>query len=199
MIRTWTGALVGVMLAVGFYAEVAHADITASLPTITPSGGDYQWSYTLDINAFEHINTAVNPSLFTLYDVSGLVGTPVFTPLGTVAGTISVQDLGLTPPTQIPVDNPAIPNITVTFNGTQASSSAIGTLSFLDTDNTSLDGWFSAEASDNNGGPEGNTARVPVPAPEPGTLALITSGLGMIGMAIRRRGRVDPRRGSDMK
>lgn len=187
----------GLIVAVGMvaFAGAAYADsLDFSAPTITPAGGGlFDWAYTLTIDNFEHINTAQNAAFATLYDVNGLVGsaaTYVPSP-GAIAGSATVQDVGITPATQLPTDNPAIPNITVTYTGTQPSTSTLGVLSFLDTQNGTnvTTGNFSAQATNNiDGTIDANTSSVPVPAPEPGTLALLAGGLmGLLGLTRRFR------------
>jgi hypothetical protein len=173
-------------------AAPSFADsITLSDPTVTPNlAGSFIWSYTVSIDQFEHINTVTQNSAFvTLYDVSGLVpGTAKYVSnAGAPAGFPTVQDTGLTPSTQNPVDNPAIPNITVDFSGMSASSQTLGTLSFVDTQSGVANSNFSAQATNNDNTVDANTSSVPVPAPEPGTLALMLSGaIGLAAFARRR-------------
>lgn len=186
-------ALIAIGLVVGV-GGVAHANIDFSAPTITPSGADFTWTYTISVDNAEFINTALNGSMATLYDINGLVpGSGTYTAgAGTPSGVVSQQNTGITPATQTPTDSPAIPNLTVTYTGNAAPTTTLGTLSFLDTiagSNQAI-GNFSGQATllvDNL--PSANTSSVPVPAPEPGSLVLLASGvLGMVGVARRRIG-----------
>lgn len=182
---------IGLVLGIG---GIAHADIIVSNPVITPQGGNFDWAYTISLDSFERINTATQASFVTVYDLTGLIGggnPSSYTP-GALAGTLSVQNVGITPATQNPTDSPAIPNETVTFNGSAAPGSTLGVLHVRDAlgPNAQAFGNFSGQATNNeNGSFAANTSSVPIPAPEPGSLVLLASGvLGMVGVARRRIG-----------
>ena len=170
------------------FAGAAYADsLDFSTPVITPIGTDFLWSYTVSVDQAEHINTAQNPAFITLYDVSNIVSTPTYTNFGgEPTGTVSVQNVGITPFDQAPTDNPLIPNITVSYTGTAASTQTLGVLSFFDSQSAAneVSENFSAEATLNvDNAAQGNTSSVPVPAPEPSTIAMFA--MGMIGLASR--------------
>ena len=187
-------ALTGVVLAAGLmmaFGGIAHADINpVGNPTVTPSGSNFLWQYTLATDAAQVVNTALIPSFFTLYDVNGLVpGSENYTPLA-LAGTASSALVGPTPVGVLPTDSPTIPNVSVSFLGTAGISTNLGVLSFLDTQPGSnvVVGQFSAQGINaSNGSRAFNSSFVESPAPEPGSLALLSSGvLGMVGMGLRR-------------
>ena len=186
--RLIVGFVVAVFLAV--FIPIAHADsINFSDPTITPSGSNFLWTYTATVDEFEHVNTAQNPSFISLYDIPGIIGSPSVAALSSAAVSVSVQNVGLTPALQTPTDNPNIPNITTTYSGSAPTNTPLSTLSFLDVfgPNNETNGNFSAQATNNTGNVlEANTSSVPVPTPEPGTLALFLSGIGAMGLVIRR-------------
>lgn len=185
--------LAGIVLAVGLSTGTAYADsINFSDPVVTPSGSNFLWRYAVTIDNLEEINTALNPSFATLYDLNGLVpGSAAYTNnVATLTDVVSQQNVGITPATQNPTDNPAVPNVTVTYTGTAPSSTVLGVLSFLDVNSGASEaiGNFSAQATNlADRTVEANTSSVPVPTPEPSTLALLAGGvLGMIGVVRRR-------------
>ena len=186
-------ALTCAVLAAGLLmcaGGIAYADINPiGNPVVVPVLGDFLCQYTLGTDAAEVVNAAF-PSFFTLYDINGLVpGSQAYTPIS-LAGTASSALVGPTPAGVVPVDSPTIPNVSVSFTGTAGVSTTLGILSFIDTQpgSNAIIGEFAAQATNaTNGSRAFNSSFVNSPAPEPGSLVLLSSGmLGMVGMGLRR-------------
>lgn len=175
--------------------------LIARLVSVTPSSGNFLWTYTASIAADERVQSGPNtvppgisrPDFFTIYDILGLVAGSVTAPAG---WTVSVQNLGIDPTFASPPsgDNPAIPNVTFTYTGAApilGPSASIGTFTFLSSiGGINPDGSFAAETTF-QGGPQDNTnvytsGSVPVPVPEPGTLLLALAGPVFLFGAVKR-------------
>ena len=169
------------LVSVGF----ANADITPQLVNVTGSG-PFTWNYEISVDSLEEL---VAGNYFTIYDVGGTIGT-VTAPTG---WTDSVQLTGITPGTQNPSDNPAIDNITFTYDGTspQGPTPALTGFNFVDSlgsvSETGGTFTYSATKTSSPTVPDQGTGSIEVPTatPEPVTTGLI--GLALVGMAVARR------------
>jgi hypothetical protein len=195
-------------------ATGASAAVLLSLDAApTESAGIWTYNYTARLQAGAVLR-APDASIsqpgdfFTLYDFIGLqqpVGSGNFTaqtnaPLGgPFTFDVTSANTGNTPPSLLvlPMDDPTIPNVTVTLTGPsnivpQGANVTLGTLTL-----TSTDGGLGALAVASeflqNGHPAGNLSSVDVssvPIPEPSTYAFMGLGLlGVVTLAFRTRNR----------
>jgi hypothetical protein len=194
----------------------ARADIRMALENGSPTmeGSNFRWTYDvflqpateLDVAGGGIIGQTQNPGNFaTLYDVNGLVpNSPVtLSPSLAALFAASVQNVGRTPPEINPVDNPNVPNISLTYMLNMETNLApgaaellLGNFSFLSTIGVIAQTDYAAATQRNNPGfPDDEgiannlaTAAGPAPAPEPSTIALVCAGVPvLLGMAARRR------------
>ena len=173
-------------------AGAARADIIPSISTVTANGSNFTWSYDAQLTNDETLQSG---NFFTIYDFAGYVPGTNFQPSGWV---FSSANVGKTPSRVSPTDNPNIPNLTWTYNGSTIGPGPID-LGFFGADskyNTQTLGMFAAEAikyapgRPGNGKPVDNVGSEAVPAsaiPETNSLTLLIPGLAPLGVALRRR------------
>ncbi len=164
------------------------ADIIPTLGSVTPSGGNFQWNYTVNLTIDQ---TLTSGSYFTIYDFGAPIGATV-QPAG---WTFSSSLLGTTPGTVLPADDPTVFNLTWTYTGatTMIGPSGLGTFSAVS--ETSLnrpDNYAGSATKTSNGEPTANIGTVSVPVPEMSALLPMVGvcGFGAIGLAssfLRRR------------
>jgi hypothetical protein len=169
--------------------STANANIIPTLDSVT-GAGPYVWNYEVDVTVDQNVTTG---DFFTIYDFAG--ATTGSAPAG---WTMSVQNVGITPPLVLPGDNPAIPNVTFTYSGADIVGAAdLGIFSINSLDNQMVEGFFAGLGTRNTGPLAGttisNVGRVEVPTvvPEPATMTLIGMGgiIAMAGAAIKKRRR----------
>jgi hypothetical protein len=113
----------------------------------------------------------------------------------------SPQATGLTPSTinGASIDDPSGENVTFTYTGPVIASSGtelvFGVFSIISTQETSIEGNFSSQATKNTIDASGTTDQlvgritVPSPAPEPGTVVLLGTGIaGLVLFGRTKRG-----------
>ncbi len=182
----------------------AKADIIPTFTgTSTQGGQNTIWSYTVNITAEQN---ATAGDFFTIYDFGAFIPGSNMQPAD---WTFSSSLVGITPAQTNPFDNPAIANLTWTYNGptiagTTSAGQNIGpfqvsTAGFQPEVAPGLrNSQFAAQGTlatgPNAGSKVDNVGQISVPAaiPEPSTLALIAGagGLGVIGRALARRRRL---------
>jgi len=177
-----------------FAGGAVKAQQTPVFDVVTPNGGNFTWSYNLDVSP-----TALMKSgdYFTIYDFNGYVAGSAFAP-----ANWSINDtLTTTPPppgvTLFPADNPSVINLTFTYTGPDTIGSAFfGGVDAFGADSTfgkaNLGGVF---AYDNHpvGGGRIRTGSggvvIPSAVPETSSLMLLLPGLVPFGIMLRRRAR----------
>lgn len=196
-----TGTSLAVLAGLALLGVQAQADLQFTSPSISGN------LFTYDLNFSNSIDgTTLQPNqrlelgdFATLYDISGLNSftlNPAFTSLF----TISQQNVGVTPSGVAPTDNPALPNLTLTYIGptttTDQSFSQILTVNSSFTTVNPL-GQYTGETTKNSGVADGSAVGaigfvavpgVDITTPEPGSLALLV-GASLSGsvFALRRR------------
>jgi hypothetical protein len=177
--------------------NAVQADIIPVFNVATPVGGGTEFSYNVSVAADSRVNTG---DYFTIYDFNGYIAGSEFAP---VDWTISVQALGITPASQIVLDNPGVVNLTFTYAGAGTifgpvdpvgGVGAFGADSVLSGEQTG--GQYSSSTHKNNPGktddntPQQNQGFTVTPAvPETSSLMLLVPGLVPLGMMLRRRAR----------
>jgi hypothetical protein len=181
---------IGAMLAMG---SGVRADIIPTLMSVTPEGGNYRWTYSVNVTVDEKVKTG---NFFTIYDFDGLILPPSTTqPAG---WTFSHALLGVTPAKVLPDDASNIENLTWTYSGMDlgpdanlGSFSALSKFDLVRMDDFAAEAtkWAPGEAGHNK--PIDNVGSVGVPTnpvPEPCSMALLGLGAAPL-LRLRRRNR----------
>jgi hypothetical protein len=190
-------------------AGAVHAQ--SITPVFTGSSGSFgNVTYTYQLFSTADTKT-VTGDLFTFYDYNGLLTTganaPAFTPSGTGPNySISIQNLGVNPPgtALLAGDDPTVPNVTLTYDGTSPfinpgpGSQFLGTLVLHSINSLNGAGDFTPFAANStknsNSTAAGNQGFISGPnlgpgqTPEPGAWALFV-GRGITGATFARRRR----------
>lgn len=164
------------------------ADIIPTLGSITPSGGNFQWNYTVNLTVDQTLKTG---SYFTIYDF----GAPIGLTIQPAGWTFSSSLVGATPSTVLPADDAGVFNLTWTYTGetTLVGPAGLGTFSAVaQTNLTRQDNYAGSATKTSNGQPTANIGTVSVPVPEMSALLPMVGvcGFGAIGLAssfLRRR------------
>jgi len=183
--------------------NAVRADIVPSFNVVTPTGGNFEFSYSIDISGGSKITNAANSngtgaSFFTIYDFNGYVAGSAFAPAD---WTISVQNVGITPTGQLISDDAGIVNLTFTYTGAVVAGPVThfeGTGAFgADSTNGSTKpfGQYTSHTIKNNPGHvDNNTFQsnqgflvTPSAVPETSSLMLLLPGLVPLGVVLRRR------------
>jgi len=170
----------------------SRGDIIPTLGSISAEGSSFRWNYTTNVT----VDQLVEPGdYFTIYDFGSLIPGSNIQPSD---WSFTSLLLGTTPATVLPRDNPTIPNLTWSYNGTTpiAGSAFIGTFSVLSATDQLRTDFFAAHATRSSAPTAGtkidNIGMVSVPVPEMSALAPIVGvcGFGAIGYLraqLRRR------------
>jgi hypothetical protein len=180
-----------------FVAGEARATIIPVLTSEVNNGdGTFTYNYRASIASDQR---AENTDYLTLYDFAGLVPNSVVVESG---WSSSVSNIGVTPPTVVTVDNPTLPNITLTRTG----GTLFGPVNFV-FHATSTHGLISAadfaalatkNSEPGNGTKIANVGLYESPStttgqavgtPEPTSVVLLGVGLPGVLWALRRRSR----------
>ncbi|MEX2118422.1 MAG: PEP-CTERM sorting domain-containing protein [Pirellulales bacterium] len=172
-------------------APALAAPLLVTLVDVTPDGSNFLWTYTATTQLDEEFNNvegANNPDFFTIYDFAGFVS------FGVVDSDFdaSTQLVGVTPPLTVAPDNPSILNLTFTYAPDVAGATRVGPIlvsAISEFDSPVLGFYAALTTSTLSNTNNTNVGNVPVPTPEPATLALILAGapVGLIGFLRRRK------------
>src|SRR5205085_10667608 len=103
----WSLALVAVL------AARAPAALIPVLVGVAPVEGGYRWTYSVNATSDVQVNRG---DFFTVYDFAGLVPGSLQAPADWAVATPLV---GPTPPQIAPVDDPSVPNLALTYSGSE--------------------------------------------------------------------------------
>ena len=183
-----------ILLACAAAVAAANPAAAGLLPTqwsVTPEDGNYRWTYAIVLPTDSQIRTG---DYFTIYDFAGYVPGSNSQPGD---WTFTSQNLGPTPPDVVPMDDPAVPNVSWQYTGPTVTTGQIGLGNFwaLSAYGQSADSFFTASTHRTSDGRTDNnitTTTVPVPVavppvPEPATLALVGLGLPLAALLRRRK------------
>jgi PEP-CTERM motif len=169
-----------------------RADIIPKLKagSPTPSGSDWLWEYTAKLTDEQFLKPG---AFFTIYDFGGFVSANP-SPANWV---FSSSNVGITPVGLIISDNPAVPNLTWTYNGpvtgngpiTYTSFSAISHFGAKTVSNYGASASLYDPGELDHGLPTMNKGKIIAPVvPEPASMALLGLGAAPL-LRLRRRSR----------
>jgi hypothetical protein len=170
-------------------APTARAGLLPVSFSMAPDTGGYRYTYGVILTTDAYIKPG---DYFTIYDFAGFVPGSMSTASG---WTTSVAAVTLGTKT-VPTDNPALPNLTWTYNGPQINGQkGLGNFSAVSTENNFQYNSFTAQTHRVVDGHVDNNitdVQIPVPGaktPEPASLALMGIGLPLVSALklLRRR------------
>lgn len=175
----------------------ARAGLLPVQVTVTPQGGNFRWTYAITLPTDAQLKAG---NYFTIYDFAGYVPGGESAPAGWAFNSTLT---GTTPTLVNPDDDPALSNLTWTYNGDTIPSGQTGLGNFwaISMYDMPTEDFFTARTNRTSDGKIDEnitTTNVPVPTagpnvPEPGTLVLAGLGLPVLGLArlARRKVAVD--------
>jgi len=189
-IRIGGGLAVAAVLALGL--TQAGAAILPSLDSQVNNGnGTFTYNYHADLATDQRVDTT---DFLTMYDFFGLV--PGSVVVNSPGYTVTYQNVGVTPPSTLPTDNPTIPNFTIVRTGGTIGGpqTPLFTYSAISTSGVTTVGTFAANATRSTGDLIGtkiaNVGLIIIPAvttPEPASLALVGMAAPFALALVRRR------------
>lgn len=202
--RTWITRLFTAAVAIVVSAGTADAGLLPVSVTVQPEAGNFRWTYSVVLPTDMKLQAG---SYFTIYDFAGYqagsAAVSATSPDDSFAQywTLSQTNLGPTPDRLNPQDDPAISNLTFTYNGPTipAGQLTLGNFAATSAYGTTADSFFTATNQTAASGqvdsnitstltPRGD-GPPPVGTPEPTTLVLAGLGLPLIGLrrVLRRK------------
>lgn len=178
-------ALSGLALLTAIVGPARADPANVHLIGIAPEAGFFRWTYSLTLTPTESL---VAGDYFTIYDFDGFVPGSMLAPDPSWINSSALA--GPTPPSVIPLDNLATPNLTFTWGGGGLTGVTIPGFSALSRYDGVGAGQYTSLTTDAvtlDQGKIQTLGEVSVPRiPEPGTLAL----LGVAGLAAAAMGAV---------
>jgi hypothetical protein len=189
------GSALAVLGLLAWTPMPARASITPTLVTETNNGnGLFTFSYSADISSDQSVS---NGDFLTVYDFHGQVPNSIHVTSG---WSFTVQNVGITPTSTLPTDDPTVANITFTNTGGTVSGPSSFTFSAQSTAGGQGTSFFAASTTLNSGPLAGTkTANLglyispsgvggqQVETPEPASGLLLALGLP-VGLALLLRG-----------
>jgi hypothetical protein len=172
----------------------ARAGLIPNKVTVMAEGDAHRWTYNVVITSDVYIRPG---DYFTIYDFAGAIPGAISVP--DEAWSVTEQAVGITPDKTNPLDDPAMPNYTMTWTGEETlfGQLGLGNFSFLTPYSNSVESDFTSAThrQDNDQG-ENNITSTTVPVasatnppsvPEPATLVIAAAGLPLGLLKLRRR------------
>lgn len=196
--RHWIMTVLLAAAAFAFAPVSARAGMIPVQVTVTPEGGNYQFTYAIVLPTGSVLQTG---DFFTIYNFDGLVPGSAMASgsISSTNWTFSSSNNGPTPPGLSVVDNSNLPNLTWTYTGApiQGGQTGLGNFSAVSIYPYTTQSYFAAVTGTVIGVADANITptNVPVPTapppgvPEPATLALAAIAFPLLGLArwLRRR------------
>ncbi len=193
--RKWISIVMAVVALTLASTEKTNAGLVPVQVSVTPEAGMYRFTYAVVLPTAATLRPG---DYFTIYNFDGFVPGSAVANGSVYSGnwTFSSTNVGPTPVGVGPIDNPAIPNLTWTYNGPVIDINAsvgLGNFWALSTYPDTTQSWFTASTGSSAGPTDNNITptTVPVPTapppgvPEPTTLLLAGLGLPLVA-AVRR-------------
>lgn len=193
----------------------AMASLTPVLQTVAASAGGFLWTYNVQGASDQNITSGVAPTVNPVGSNAGLGGVAAFITFYDIFGytglcngpsgwTCTAQATGFDPFNVLPTDDASVLNITfsntsgVDINGNPVTNvgNDLGSFSVESIYSLSSQVSYAALAIKNSGSEAGSAASNvgftagpsgPNAVPEPGTLALMALGLGLVGVSRRKK------------
>jgi len=192
--RTLIARVFAATIAAVAVATQATAGLLPTQVTVTPSSGNYRWTYAIVLPTDSKLQAG---NYFTIYDFEGYMDGTALAP--DANWTSNVVKVGPTPTVLNPVDDPSIDNLVFTYTGATIPAGQLGLGNFMAMSmfGDRKDSDFTAETNRTSDGlKDSNITSTDVPTgnieavPEPATLLIAGLALPLVGLARRRKAKL---------